>query len=410
LYEVKCEIDKLQKQLALKEAEAAELSSAVATHDANIAKIEDKFKGDINLLNARETAVKEKEEKIEQNKMILEQIKAKHAKEFQDISNAFLNHERLVSTVESEIDVTLKLKDFISKEINGNSELFTQFTGKKEPKDVLLSQASIDNAREALEAAKARMLTLKDEVKEINQRLPGLEEEKIAAVARRDFKSAAKFSKEQKGLTARMERYKEEIAGAALKDISDSEEMLEKAISEMRELKEKSDKNEKNIAMEYLTKHGKKIDRFKSIMKELSRENANGEVRITNVVGDVVLGGAVSVLTKEGEIFASRFRLEFPFDLNEKKDYDISKKNNSAELRGFYVRANDTDEASVISGVTMVTTPSCDDENLRALKKSLNETEKLLKEAVANEDYEKAADLDELLRELEIKAQLHVET
>lgn len=200
------EIETLKKRLAEKEAEAAKLSVVIAEHDAAIVKVRNKFSRQLGRVSKKDLALKENRNEWEADTKALQILKESHEKEVEAHSEQLLKHDQLMKKIRDELSIAEKLETIVADELDTRKDVLLEENLPEileQQAMVVECQVAVDEAKEELCAALAVFEGLREEVIQIEKRIPLLEEEKRAAVSHRDFKAAGKASKEIKEAAAR---------------------------------------------------------------------------------------------------------------------------------------------------------------------------------------------------------------
>jgi len=300
---INIEIDDLRRQLEAKEMDAAEIKLELHDHEDSIEQVRATFSRQLTRLAKKESAVNESRNEWDGEDTIYKKAREEHELEVTSHSEALIAHDRIICQVKEEILVADKLAKIIAQEVVVEKSTDPQDLDdelRMVQAEVLQLEAAADEATQGLAAAKASIDGLEEEISSIEVRLPILESEKKLSASKRDFRAAAKASKEMKELIARKDRYNEDLKGEA----SEKQEAASKAADEA--LEALNDK--KAIAHIKEKESGSKrmIDLVKNIIKlEKLRESVcgidEGEMDNIKSVGGFVLDSEMSALMMEGD-------------------------------------------------------------------------------------------------------------
>jgi hypothetical protein len=150
-----------------------------------------------------------------------------------------------------------------------------------------------------LKATTAAIANFKRECKTLIAKIPDLETQKKAAVAKRDYKAAGKASKETKDATLRLKDCEEELVGDAANCKTAAEEELTWLDGELY----KAQKVAGQTKMAMLVK---KIQTLVARKQELCGETASSEKSVRGV-GALVLENQIKALKDQGQDLGSKY-------------------------------------------------------------------------------------------------------
>jgi len=168
-------------------------------------------------------------------------------------------------------------------------------------------EVAVNEADDILKTAKDALEKLKNEILETNERIPGLEAEKKAAAAKRNFKAAGKASKEIKEVLLRKERCMEEISEEANEQVSVAKEEKEKLFSELKTKKALTQEKEKDHGIKRMLKLRERIQQLKNLKTNFFIDGFNEKDDSIGVVSANVLEKELIFLKIEGEAIGSKF-------------------------------------------------------------------------------------------------------
>mmetsp|Transcript_19880 Transcript_19880/g.29277 ORF Transcript_19880/g.29277 Transcript_19880/m.29277 type:complete len:876 (+) Transcript_19880:2-2629(+) len=424
------EMEVLRKQLAEKEKEAAKLNATIDTQNANIDRVREKFSRQLNRLSKKEKTTKESRSEWKADSDALASMKECHEKEVEEHSEFLLQNDDLMKRIESEVSIAVQLDKIISEEINTKSESNVLKRGSSNLVELVECQAAVDEADQEVTAAEAALKSLETEIKEIDERLPLLNDRKRAAASGRDFKTAGIINKEIKGATARKERCEEELALSATKRVSSARENLEKNVAELEAKKLIVHEKEKEQAKESMVHLAKQIKKLKEKKEEFCK--VNDSCHGVAVAGASVLDEEINALTKDGEALGAKF--EGWEDIMALNDTPAENGDGNEEVVYTNVDNSETDkenigpasidsdadmaykgeEAKPESGENVSLESQSEEEGVsstevptaeavakwKELTKRVEEYDALVEEAVASDDYDRAEELDNLIEGL----------
>lgn len=409
------EIEELRKQLQQKQKEAAELRTEAAGHDESVLKVRVKFARQLTRLQKKEMTIKDNKEEWETEKRSFETNKQLHEAQVRDHSEAMLARDSLLDALGKEIELSDTFASIVAKEIGfdvnaGNDEPECDNEMAQMQANVVKCEAAVSDSKSALKTVITILKNLEDEIQRLEMQIPVLEDIKKRAAEKRDFKGASKASKEIKEATTRLAECKEELDN----DIISRKEAAE---SELAKLEEELDKA-RTIANEMERETGiATMNRLADNIKRLvaTKQSVCGSSNDLSVsgVGAFVLEAQIKVLMMEGQAYGDKYGYwtELISDVNIlPPDQLLPSETTSSTL-------NDTSTASAVidnddrlaaseiaevASITVNESVSLQEKMIkfRSVSNRLKECEDQLEASVAAEDFEKAAELDEVLQQL----------
>lgn len=418
LQQVEDEIEELRKQLREKEARASTLRSEMESYVSGISKVRVKFSRQLTRVEKKEVSLRENRSEWENEKNTYESLKMSHEAEVKEHSEALLAHEELMSTLKREITLAATFQGIVDNEIvfesTGDQGIESDGDLAQLQADVVKCEAAMSEGKQMVKAAEAVLSSLDSEHKVLQEKIPALEEEKKAAVARRDFKSAGRVSKEIKDAKTRLQECQDELTGdaaerkeAALKDLEGLEKELETKQAIAHE-------KEKEAGIEAMEKLAEKLRRLIATKGEICGEAAPGTIQ---GVGALVLKAQLDALRREGEIYGAKFGgwetlVQDIDEVLDEKDSGVGYGVEPAESRNPSTTLDD-DDAGQKEEVTNVKKERPADEidperiaKFREVWDQLKIAEEALEDAVAKEDYDEAAEVDEQLEQIKTELEL----
>ena len=403
------EISELRELLAAKEVLSAELQCEAAGHEATISKVRGKFNRPLNRLGKKEAALKEARREWDAERSFFENLKVSHEKATEAHSEALVAHEEMMTCIQEEIVTAYQLEGIIIKEVvielkDGQSDNEAPDDGLKDLQtEVVKCEAAVDETHQVLIAANAVMSTLRDDIDRIDQVQPTLELQKKQAAARRDFKTAAKASKEIKELASRHGLLERELKGEATERYVSAKAGFEKATDELDANKSIAHQKEKEAGVYIMEELGKKIVRLKKKKKDVC-----GDVPVEDKgygvtsVGASVLDCEIGALNEQGEALGAKFGgwnqilKDISVEVGSDEEDELVHTEEEKDDAGNERKENITSTLGVgnISNSQPVKSTNECMAKFKLLQRQLLETEAALESAIAEEDYDQAADLD----------------
>ena len=155
------------------------------------------------------------------------------------------------------------------------------------------------------------MESLESEIQSIDIRLPILEAEKRLAASKRDFKGAGKASREIKEATARRDQCVEEMNGDAQQRVLSAKKELEELEMELEHTKTIAYEKEKEKGIQTMIHLAKQIQRLQKAQQNICQievaEQKDGEKLNVASVGNVVLEGEINILMVKGKTLDGKY-------------------------------------------------------------------------------------------------------
>ena len=397
------EIMELKEKLREKETEAARLRSTLTTYDQDINRVLLKFTRQITRVQKKETSLAENRKEWENEQKAYDSLKGAHEAEVKAHSDALLQHNVMMDEIKKEIGYACTFRYIVSEEVNFDD---ARKDGSEEDQelaqlqaDVVKTQATFAEANTLLKAAEAKLVELDGERKRLEARVPKLEEQKKSAAAKRDFKTAGKASKEIKEAKARLELLESELLEEAAAKRAEASEEVSRAEQDVKTTRTKADAKERESGIVSMEKVAEKIRHLLVVKKK----GCSGDMPPNGVqsVAALILKAQISALKLEGETYGEKFGgWDAIADTLEDEDDEKEQARN--------VTPTPTTEPVPTEEPAIAGTSRPSDEVVpsnvrkgRELTKRLLETETSLEAAAAEEDYDKAAELNDVLEELQ---------
>ena len=207
------ELNEIKETLRKKEAEVSAVQKDIDELDGKIEKVESKFGKQLDRLSSERKDIEEDEKKF---KELEDKLKAEQEVILKNIEEEKSRKEQLISDSEAATNSSLAAESQMKEDISNarkTDALRAELRDlRKEESDATSSTESlrleVTQKKDELAECKSKleeMLSAVDEanavIKNAEEGIPKLEEQKKAAVAKKNFKDAAKFSAEAKSLT-----------------------------------------------------------------------------------------------------------------------------------------------------------------------------------------------------------------
>jgi len=303
LKEINEEIDELRRQLEAKEMEAAQVKMELHGHQESIEQVRKKFSRQLTRLVKKESAVKESRHEWDTEKAMYKKARLEHEAEVTAHSEALMAHDKIIAQVKDEIHVAEELAKVIAQEVVVDKGIAPGEADEElimAQAEVLKLEAAAEEANQVLAAGKSSIATLMEDISTIEVRLPIVESEKKLAASTRDFKAAAKASKEIKELIAKKERCREELDGEALERQRVAQKEVEVCLEALELKKAAAHEQEKKDGSRRMVQLVKKIINLEKLREEVCGTEEDDGVSVKSV-GGFVLDSEISALMMEGD-------------------------------------------------------------------------------------------------------------
>ncbi|CAB9513386.1 expressed unknown protein [Seminavis robusta] len=402
------ELEELRRKLEAKNAEATQLRNEIAGHDDSILQVRVQFSRQLQRVQKKETTVKDHRTEWEAEKATFQAEKDNHEAEVKAHSDAIERHEKLMASLKDEIALAGKLEKIVEHEV-GAEVSTSEEDGADDAVDsdilglqaeVVKCEAAVTEAKEVLKVATTTLANLETEMAGLIAKIPDLEAVKKAAAAKRDFKVAGKASKEIKDATARVKECQEELTGEAVDRKETAEKELAKLEEELTAKRKVALEQEKETGVATMKKLAERIEKLVETKKQVCGDDY--EPNRMQGVGAYVLEEQIKSLTLEGKSYGEKYG----------GWEELIAKVLPSEGGGDATATAESDkpvEEQPVQETDAATTgepekPKASKKEMKAsfrrLTLELKEIEAKIEAAVADEDFDVAADLDEKLQQL----------
>lgn len=417
---INAEIDELRKQLEAKEMEAAKVKMDLHNHEEAIEGIRSNFSRQLTRLGKKEDAVMESRKDWEREEAEYKKASEVHEAEVTAHSEALVAHDKILLQVKEEIEIAESLARIIAQEF----VISKKSSDESVDEDVLLAQsdvleleAAVEEARHILSSAQFTIDSLKEEIQTINVRLPILEADKTMAASKRDFKAAAKASKEIKELQSKLDQCNENLKGDASEKLGSAEKDLEALEISLVEKKAFAHEKEKHGGKKRMVQIAKKVINLERLREEVCGTDADTELSVKSI-GGLILDTQISALMVEGDELDRKYggwsdiMLEYASKYHHDSGDDGEPDNHTdiidnVESTVKYDDATETLPANEpIKKDAEEGQEECIDdkeqrlEKYKALLRRMEELEEALGAAIETEEYDDAAELDDKIQSL----------
>lgn len=445
LVTVEEEIEELRKQLTIKQNVAAQLRTEAAGHDEAILKVRVKFSRQLNRVQKKEMEIQDTQREWEIEKSNVDLQRQAHEFQMSSHSEALLARDQLLETLVHEIEIADTFETIIVENQSNFFDVLKQNEDKDSRSgnnvstlgqmqaDVVKAEAAKNEAQIVLKSASTTLANLEEESKRLEGSLPMLEEMKKGAAIRRDFKAAGVASKEIKEAITRMKEIKDDLLDDAKEKLTNADLELAKREKELLVAVEIATEKENQSCIEAMYKIAETLKELFALKKGVcanQAENINVEVIESDPtilsVGCLVLDEQIKALHLEGQALGDKIEENanrWDDILSEvagisppvTDEPDCEKETASPEpsLKAALSNlAEETKEESAPVSVSCVVEKACSGKHgnytsiedklvrFRDLTERLKDVEDKLEQAVAGEDFDEAAALDEALQKV----------
>ena len=299
------EIEELRKKLAEAEEKAASLNKEISSYNDSIESVRSKYSRQLGRLEKKDRSVKESRAEWQIEQESIEKAKAAHESVVAAHSEEMLTREKLIEEIKVEISAASDFVEVVSKAFDA-----TEMSGDHNEEfdsEVLKYEAAVDEANNNVASAESNIKNLEDEISSIDVRVPILEAEKKVAAAKRDFKSAGKASKEIKDALARKEQCEAELSGEAMERKQATKEELQQVTVLLEEKKSIAAEKGKEMGLKRMDTLREKIANLQSIVKEFGSVSGDSDSINVSCVGAFVIDSQISVLEAEGIALGEKY-------------------------------------------------------------------------------------------------------
>jgi hypothetical protein len=405
LTSIEREMDDLREQLRLKEIEAQQLKMKMLAQDADISKVLVKFNRQITRVQKKELSVRENHKEWTNESNAYQRLKEAHEAEVAAHSEALLQRNTILDEIDSNISVASTFQDIISQAVTFEHirEEDEEVDGKlaQIQADLVKCEAAVSEAAQLAKVAEATLVSLDGESRRLQEKLPKLEEEKSKAAAKRDFKTAGRASKEIKEFSARLQELEDKLIQEAKVRHKEAKASLEKVQKELEREQATANEKEKESGRAAMEKIATRIKALLHTKKKVCGKASPYSVK---GVGGLVLKGQIDALKLEGQSLGHKFGgwegifgvIDESEDGGEEVEEDepAAVPHHQEESKAVEVTESSRPSEEVIPENVM---------KAKELNKKLAQVEADIDGAAEQEDFEKAAELDEILQDIKNK-------
>lgn len=385
-------IVELRKQLAEAEAEGFDLSMEIKSYNHSIDNIRSKYSRQLGRLEKKSQSVKESRADWTSEKESIEKSKIAHEAMMVAHSEEMIARERIIDEIKVECEAARELEEVVSTAFEtsarGMSNGDMGDDSSSADAEVLKYEAVVNEANQNVIAAEANISNLQEEVNTIIIRIPILEAEKKNAASKRDFKAAGQASKDIKDALARKEQCEAELAGEAMERKRSAKEDLENVTTILEGKKKIAEEREKVGGLREIDCLTEKILDLKLVLEKFASvggDDSDDDCMNVSIVGAFVITSQITVLEKERRVLRERFGV-----LGDSEIVDVT----SVHSGPSFESTSDSPPEIIIDATIL--------ERYDLLSNEINDLENSIEAAVNEEDFDKAAELEEqisILRE-----------
>ncbi len=388
LEEVNITIEDLRKQLAEAEVKASDLRKTISSHNQSIENTRNKYSRQLGRLEKKSRSVRESRADWTSEKESIEKAKIAHEAVLAAHSEEMVTREKIIEDIKAERSVAKKFEEITSsafEEIDGDEVSGEKCDDGSVDGEVVKYEAIMNEASQNVLAAETNIAKLKEELSAIEVRIPILEAEKKTAAANRDFKLAGQASKEIKDAVSHKEQCQAQLAGEALERKKFAEDELQKVTALLEEKKKIAAERNLETVLKKMNCLREKIEKLKSIVKVFANTNDDSENDAMNVslVGAFVIESQICVLEAERRSLGEKYGISTEPITNDNAAHEDSSLQSAPTF--------DSDDVDTpIDESTL--------EKYLSLRNEIQELECAVEQAVRDENFDKAADLEERAR------------
>ena len=420
---VEQEMDDLRQELDAKQREVARLRTEAAGHDEAVLKVRVKFSRQLGRVQQKEMTLEDNREEWQTEQTTLRHQKEAHEQLVAQHQEAMLERNSLLDLLHQEVDMAETFQSIVAKEIGfdilgedddddqktkqreeagDNTEEGKDEEGQQQDAKVVDCEAAVIEAKEVLQATETSLEALEGEQRRIEEKLPQLEELKNSAAAKRDFRAAGKYNKEIKESQSRLQELQTREVVQAQERCQAAHRELEQREAELAQEQAKAAERERQVAMTNMQRLAQHMARLQATLQAVcggTTSNNNGDAKTYTIqsVGAHVLEAQMEALRLEGETYGEKYggweklleEAGLSETTKEEPNHETANKN-----------GEDTIETSTEEHSTDPSQKADAMKRFRELTARLEETNVATEAAVAEEDYEKAAKLDETMQDL----------
>ena len=409
---VEQEMEDLRQLLAAKQREVASLRTEAAGHDEAVLKVRVKFSRQLGRVQHKEMTLEDNREEWETEQAALKQQKEAHELQVTQHEQELVERESLLALLHKEVEMAETFQAIVAKEIGFDVLGEDKSTNGAEPQPqeeetdsstdngkLVDCEAAVIEAKEVVQATESSLQDLEREQVQLQDKLPQLEELKKAAAAKRDFRSAGKFSKEIKESQSRLHELQTNELVHAQERLEGAQTELQQREAELAQEQAKAAERERQVAMTNMQRLAQHMARLHATQSTVCGTDDDDDEPKNSIqsVGAHVLYAQMEALRLEGETYGEKYGgwdtlLE---------EAGLTTKNNSTN------HETQNDGAAEASKQQEESSPQPSKptdpqvlQRFRELTAKVEETNAATEAAAAEEDYEMAAKLDETMQEL----------
>ena len=380
LEEVNKTIEDLRRQLAEAESNAATLQVEISGYEECISAVRTKYSRQIIRLEKKSKSVSEARADWESEKDSIEKAKVAHEAVVVAHSEEMITREKSLEEIRNESAIAKEFVGLISHAFKDDSGDAEEVQPDSLDGEVLKFEAVVAEASQNVVAAEAAIKSLNEELETIGVRVPILEAEKKQAASKRDFKAAGKASKEIKDALARKEKFEADLAGEASDRLRFTKDELEKITAILEQKKIAALDRSKEAGKLQMVRLQGKITDLKSMLKKYLAEPVDTDINVA-CIGAFVIESQINILETQGK------------SLGEKYGGWVSSDDQSVHSAPTFdsddgARTDPPDESPIAVDDSIV-------EKYESLQSEIKRLDAEIEVAAENEDYEKAASLED---------------
>lgn len=385
-------IMELRKQLAEAEAHCFDLNMEIKSYNQSIEHVRSKYSRQLTRLKKKSQSVKESRADWMSEKGSIDKAKIAHDAVVTVHSEEMVDREKIINEIKLECMAAKELEEIVSSafEMANARGISSRAVGDEgsEDTEVLKYEAVLNEANQKFMAAEANISSLQEELSEIEVRVPILEAEKKNAASKRDFKLAGQASKNIKDALARMECIQTELVGEAMERKQSTKEDLEKVTTILEEKKKIVEMRDKDAGLTQMNCLKEKITELMLVYEKFLRvcgDDSEDDYMHVSLVGSFVISAQIAVLDAERNALGEKYGV-----VDNKIDEIVE--NVSMQSGPSFESTSDFPDIIINANVL---------ERYDSLSNEINDLENAIEEAVNEEEFDKAVELEERMSTLQ---------
>ncbi|TMW59721.1 hypothetical protein Poli38472_004790 [Pythium oligandrum] len=406
------EIRELERQLKLKLDKKAEIEESIQKAERDIDVVRNRYSRQLKRIAEREEGIYKTKREVEDDAESLKEEKKLFTEKIQDYEARIAGFGKRVTAVKKEMRAAVLLANVLEAQESRRDQTIVRKKQQAAELSALADAAAIAEQSFVMltkqhDELEKSLAIHRNAIASAESLIPRLEQEKKMAASQRNFKEAARISKDIKALE-KDQATAEEMVEVVEMELQDLKERISKRETEFEEKKEEQKKVEKQLELNSLQELWKEAKFLRKSIRQIEKLKSEGLA-----AADGIDFRASALLLVQAEFDACMVQV----DILEKK-YDVSDPAQEEEE----VEDDESDNESLdeetmgrLTDVGLQSTAADGDADGDAVNgdadasdgiaAKLAELEVLIEKATENEDYELAAKLDEKIETLKRRQQ-----